>query len=343
MKHLLVLRFSSMGDVAMIIPSIRCLVKSYPELKITVVSKKIYKPFFKEFEQCNFFEIDFKYKHKGFSGLLRLFKELKKLKPTHIADLHSVIRTHILRVLFKINFYRVKKLNKLRKEKKKLFRTKNKVLIPLVPTQYRYAEVFCKLGFNINLTNHQFPLPKALSKSSQEFLSSLDSRKKRIGVAPFASYVGKIYPLDLMQKVISFLQRDHNVFLFGNGKYEIDKLQVWEKAFPNVLGCYNLNSLDLELEIISNLDAMISMDSANGHIAANYNVPVVSLWGLTHPFAGYAPFLSKNENMIVSCNEKYPLIPTSAYGDKLPKNYIDVMRTIDVNEIILAVKKSINN
>ena len=57
MKHLLVLRFSSMGDVAMMIPSLRCLVKSYPNLKITVVSKKTFKPFFKEFEKCNFFEV----------------------------------------------------------------------------------------------------------------------------------------------------------------------------------------------------------------------------------------------------------------------------------------------
>ena len=341
MKHLLVLRFSSMGDVAMMIPSLRCLVKSYPNLKITVVSKKTFKPFFKEFQNCNFFEVDFKNKHKGIRGLLDLFKELKKLKPTHIADLHSVLRTHFLRILFRLSFYRVKKLEKLRKEKKKLFRAKNKVLKPLVPTQYRYAEVFCKLGFNIDLTNHHFPLPKVLSNQSQQFINSLDSTKKLIGVAPFASYVGKIYPLDLMQKVVAFLQQDNNIFLFGNGDYETEKLKVWEKAFPNVLGCYNLNSLDLELEIISNLDVMISMDSANGHIAANYNIAVVSLWGLTHPFAGYAPFMSKNENMLVSDNEKYPLIPTSAYGNKTPRNYEDVMRTIDVNDVILAVNKLI--
>ena len=66
------------------------------------------------------------------------------------------------------------------------------------------------------------------------------------------------------------------------------------------MGCYNLGSLVMELEIISNLDAMVSMDSANGHIAANYNVPVISIWGLTHPFGGYAPFLSIPENTLMS-------------------------------------------
>ena len=199
--------------------------------------------------------------------------------------------------------------------------------------------MFCRLGFNIDLTSHEFPLPKIITDSTQNFLSELESGKKKIGIAPFASFTGKIYPLDLMQKVVGFLQKDHYVFLFGNGKHETDILKVWTKAYPNVLGCYILNSLKSELEIISNLSAMISMDSANGHLAANYNVPVISLWGLTHPFAGYAPFLSKPENELTSDREKYPLLPTSAYGNKTPKGYENVMRTIDVNDVILAVNK----
>ena len=100
--------------------------------------------------------------------------------------------------------------------------------------------MFCKLGFNIDLTNHQFPLPKVLSNQSQQFVDSLDSRKKLIGVAPLHRMLGKYILLDLMQKVVAYLQQDNNIFLFGNGDYETAKLKVWEKAFPNVLGCYNL-------------------------------------------------------------------------------------------------------
>ena len=253
--------------------------------------------------------------------------------------MHSVIRTHFLSFLFKLRFIKIKKINKLRSDKKRLFRKSNKVLKPLIPTQYRYSEVFCRLGFNIDLTSHEFPLPKIITEKTQNFLSELEIGKKKIGIAPFASFTGKIYPLDLMQKVVGFLQNEHYVFLFGNGKYETDILKIWTKAYPNVLGCYVLNSLSSELEIISNLCAMISMDSANGHLAANYNVPVISLWGLTHPFAGYAPFLSKPENELKSDREKYPLLPTSAYGNKTPKGYENVMRTIDVNDVILAVNK----
>ena len=328
-----------MGDVAMIIPSVRCLVKAYPDLKITIVTNRFYKPFFLEFKNINFFATDFKNSHKGVKGLFKLYKELKSLKPTHIADLHSVIRTHFLSMLLKLRLIKIKKIDKLRSDKKKLFKKSNKVLKPLIPTQYRYSEVFCRLGFNIDLTTHEFPLPKIIKNPAQSLFIGLESEKKKIGIAPFASYTGKIYPLDLMQKVVGFLQNDYYVFLFGRGKYETDTLKVWTKAYLNVFGCYDLKSLESELEIISNLSAMISMDSANGHLAANYNIPVISLWGLTHPFAGYAPFLSKSENELLSDRAKYPLLPTSSYGNKTPKGYENVMRTIDVNDVILAVKK----
>ena len=339
MSHLLILRFSSMGDVAMIIPSLRCLTIAYPDIKITVVTNEFYKPFFSEFKNINFFATDFKNSHKGIKGLLKLFKELKNLKPTHVADLHSVLRTHFLAVLFRLRFIKIKKIDKLRPDKKRLFRKSKKVLKPLIPTQYRYSEVFCRLGFNIDLTSHQFPLPKIINDKAQGFLSAMENGKKKIGIAPFASFTGKIYPLDLMQKVVAFLQNENYVLLFGNGKYEIDILKVWVKAYPNALGCYVLDSLESELEIISNLDVMLSMDSANGHLAANYNVPVISLWGLTHPFAGYAPFLSKPENELTSNRETYPMLPTSAYGNKTPKGYENIMRSIDVNDVILAINK----
>ena len=339
MNHLLVLRFSSMGDVAMTIPSLRCLIKKYPETKITVVSKSTFRPFFKEFKNLDFFEVNFKTKHKGLKGVFRLFKELTELKPTHIADLHSVLRTHVLYVLFKLKLYNIKRVDKSRAERKKLFRKNNKIFKPLTPAQYRYSEVFNRLGFNIDLSNHEFSDPYEIN--SQDQIAHIDKSKKWIGIAPFASFNGKIYPLDLMQNIVSFLQRDHQVFLFGNGVYETKKLEIWEKAFQNVFGCYNLKSLEKEIEIISNLDLMISMDSANGHIAANYNVPVIILWGLTHPFAGFAPFLSASENMLVSNREKYPLLPTSAYGKKIPKGYESVMRTIEYKEVIVRALKSL--
>ena len=84
---------------------------------------------------------------------------------------------------------------------------------------------------------------------------------------------------------------------------------------------------------------MISMDSANGHLASNYNVPVITLWGSTHPCLGFTPFGQPKENSIVSNRDRFPFIPTSVYGNKKVKGYEDVMRTIDPKLVIdLAYK-----
>ena len=122
---------------------------------------------------------------------------------------------------------------------------------------------------------------------------------KLIGIAPFAKHAAKMYPLDLMQKIVSYLQEKHNIILFGHGKLEMETINRWSSAFKNVYSCEVLNGFENEISLISNLDLMISMDSANGHIASIYNVPVVTLWGLTHPYAGFATFNHKTENQSV--------------------------------------------
>jgi ADP-heptose:LPS heptosyltransferase len=93
-------------------------------------------------------------------------------------------------------------------------------------------------------------------------------------------------------------------------------------------------SFEEELAMLSNLDAMVSVDTGNGHLAAMYGVPVITLWGNTHPFAGFAPFLQPEENQITANREQFPLIPTSIYGNKVPDGYDKVMETIDCGSVV---------
>jgi ADP-heptose:LPS heptosyltransferase len=79
---------------------------------------------------------------------------------------------------------------------------------------------------------------------------------------------------------------------------------------------------------------MISMDSANGHLAANYNVPVISLWGATHHCLGFAPFSQANTNSLTADRQQYPFLPTTVYGNKIRRGYEDAMRTIDPRTVI---------
>ena len=328
-KHLLIFRFSAMGDVAMLLPVLRCLFQQNTNLKITLVTRKHLNPIFKELEGLNIINPDFRGRHKGFKGLYRFSKELKALKPHRIADVHNVLRTSVLRLFFAGHpWVRVKKLDKGRKEKRKLTQSKKKSLKPLTPQIYRYAEVFAKLGYALDLSRHEFS-PKPMLPSSVKS-DDYDSDRKWIGVAPFAAHKGKVYPLDLLQKTIGYLQQGCSIFLFGHGSEEEAQMEVWTRAFPNV---HRLEmSFSDELDLIANLDLMISMDSANGHLAANYGVPVLTLWGMTHPFLGFAPF--GQDNHLTVDRALFPKTPTSTYGNKVPKGYEKAMRSISPEIVI---------
>ena len=331
-KHIMVLRFSALGDVAMCLPVLRCLFQSYPELHLTVVTRKRFAPLFEELPNTTVFCPDFGGAHKGIGGLYRLYKTLLAQRPNAIADLHNVLRTKILRSYFAPRFWiRKAVLDKGRKAKKQLTRARQKTLVPLVPQIHRYAQVFERLGFPVSLNSHEFP-PKPLCPNTAALKPDQD--KKWIGVAPFAAHKGKQYPLDLMQKVVAFLQQDYQIILFGFGREERAQLDVWAKAYQNVVNATSVYAFDAELRLIAQLDLMISMDSANGHLAANYNIPVISLWGATHPCLGFAPFGQADSNSLTADRQQYPLLPTAVYGNKIRRGYEDAMRSIAPKSVI---------
>jgi ADP-heptose:LPS heptosyltransferase len=333
--HLIVFRFSAMGDVAMLVPVFRCLFSQNPDLKVTLVTKPFFVPIFKEFSQLQIITPDFKNTHKGIKGLWALFLELKAIRPTAVADLHAVLRTHVLRQFFRVFGYRVCKINKGRQEKRRLTRSNNKIFVPLQTTHYRYAEVFSKLGLAMDMTLHHYPDPPILTAALAKDLP--EKTVPWIGIAPFAAHAGKVYPLDLMQKVVAYLQKDHHVFLFGGGDSEAQQCALWEKAYPKVTSVAARFSFADELLLISSLNAMLSMDSGNAHLASNYSIPVVTLWGQTHPFAGFAPFGQPASFALTPDRVRFPKLPTSVYGAKTPTGYSEVMRTITPKQVIETV------
>ncbi len=308
-------------------------------MNVTFVTKKTYTPLFYEFSNIQILELDTNDRHRGFNGLFNLYMDIKKLNPFGVVDIHGSLRTNILNLFFFFSSIRYRKIYKGRIEKKSLTRKKNKVLVPLTPIIYRYADVLRKMGFPVDLSNHEFPSKFIAPKKFNELFSN--SKLKWIGIAPFAKHIGKIYPLDLTQKLISFLQRKNKVFLLGSDGEEENKLKVWEKAYSNVYSLAGKYSLSDQIKIISNLDLVISMDSANAHIASNYDIPVITIWGVTHPYAGFSPWNQNSDRCILSDRSLYPLIPTSVYGNVCPEGYENCMRTITPEKIIEVVKKTI--
>ncbi|NMH25779.1 glycosyltransferase family 9 protein [Flavobacterium solisilvae] len=324
-----------MGDVAMTVPVIRALVEQNSDVKITVVSRPFFKPFFDGISNVDFFAVDVKERHKGFFGLLKLYSDLKKLNIDAVADLHNVLRSQIIRTLFSLSGKKVAATDKGRAEKRALTRAENKVFQPVKTMVERHVETFKKLGFSVDLSLPSFPEKAILS----EEILSVSGKKdnfKWIGIAPFAQYESKVYPLDLMQKVVDNLALKSNtkIFLFGGGKEETEKLNALSKQRENIVVVAGKLKFNQELQLISNLDVMLSMDSGNAHIAAMLGTKVITLWGATHPFAGFAPFNQPLENCLTADRNQYPLLPTSVYGNKKVEGYEDVMRSISVESIV---------
>ncbi len=337
------MRLSAMGDVAMTVPVLRAFVQQYPEVKITFVSRPFFKPFFEEIPNVTFFAFDENERHKGFVGLIRFFKDLQKLPIDAFADLHNVLRSKVVRNLFALSGKKVAAVNKGRAEKKALTRSENKVFKPLTSMFERHAKVFEQLGFPLNLSNPIFPEKSILDSETENLIGK--THQNIIGIAPFAQYGGKVYPLDLMQLVIDKLAQNplNTILLFGGGKKEIEILDSFAKDKSNVINIAGKIKFQQELQLISNLDVMLSMDSGNAHLAAMLGVKVITLWGATHPYAGFLPFNQSMQNVLTADRTQFPKLPTSVYGNKKVEGYENAMRTITPEEVVKKMESMFLN
>lgn len=334
-KHILVIRLSAMGDVAMTVPVLRAFTKQYPDVKLTVLTREFFTPLFRGLDNVTVFSADVKGKHKGVRGLYKLSREIKPLKCDAVADLHKVLRSKVLKPMLGIR--KVATINKGRKEKKQLI--KGKEFKQLKTTHQRYADVFNTFGYPVDISNPTFPEPAKLNDTCLKLIGK--SNKKRIGIAPFAAHESKMYPIEQMEQVIEVLSEDYQVLLFGGGKREKQILNYFESEEKGIINLAGKLSFDEELDVISNLDLMLSMDSGNAHLAAMFGIPVVTIWGVTHPYAGFAPFNQSADNCLLANREQYPKIPTSVYGNKFPEGYKNAAGSIAVETIVNKLKSVI--
>lgn len=323
----------------MTLPVISAFVTQYPDVKITVLTKAFFKPMFAQFQNLSVFEADVQGEHKGVFGLWKLYKKLSTLEINAVADLHNVLRSKVLKRYFRFEKIPVFQIDKGRPEKKALTRKKDKVFRPLKTTHDRYADVFAAMGFPIDLTKAKSLAREELTEKMLALIGR--ENKKWLGIAPFAAFEGKMYPLELIEKVIAILNSSANykLLLFGGGNLEKGKLQQFENKYENCTQVVDKLTFSEELALISNLDGMLSMDSGNGHLAAMYGVPVITLWGVTHPYAGFYPFGQDANNALLADRKRFPLIPTSVYGNKMPDGYEKAMETISPETVVEKVRR----
>ena len=347
-EHILVIRFSALGDVAMTVPVIWALAHQYPDIRITMLSRSYARTLFDDLApNVSFMEADLKVEYHGIKGLNALYRRLVAKQFTKVADLHNVLRSEYLRMRFNLGHYRVEHINKHRKDRRQLTSNKSKILQQLPTSFNNYVSVFERLGYPIDISQFHSIFPEEggnLNLLPKE-IGPKKSFEQWIGIAPFAAHDGKIYPPRLMEQVIFQLIQKYpqcRIFFFGQGEKETKYFAIWHGQYHQCINatryCENMYQ---ELIIMSHLDVMLSMDSANMHLASLTATSVVSVWGATHPYSGFMGFNQPDDNAIqldLECR------PCSIYGQKTcQRGDYACLQNIPPERIVDKITSIINN
>lgn len=318
-EHILIIRFSALGDVAMLVPVVSSLARQYPHVRITVLSRPFARALFEGLApNVGFMEADLKGEYHGMKGLNALYRRLVAKNFTAVADMHSILRSGYLRMRFNMARYRVEHINKHRQERRQLTVAVGKQLRQLPTSFQNYADTLARLGYPVQLDfTSIFPPAGGNLRLLPDVIGEKKAFQQWIGIAPFAAHQGKIYPTEKMEQVVAETVRRHpscRIFLFGGGTAEHRVLNAWAERYPNAINASALlGSLQNELILMSHLDVMVSMDSANMHLASICGTRVVSVWGATHPFAGFAGWRQRESYAVQAA---LPCRPCSIYGAK---------------------------
>lgn len=314
-------RFSAIGDVTMSIPVVYSACRCYPDVRFIMVTRRSMQNIFvNPPENLTVVGVDLKDDYKGIPGMRRLASELKKgYRVDAFIDLHDVIRTRILGFFLKSKGVKIFRLHKGRANKKALTRRRNKVMLPLISSRARYREAFFNAGLPLSerFDGLYFGRNAAPVSLFAEITKPKNYGEVWVGIAPFAAHKGKIYPPEKMEQVLSRLilsRPDVKVFLFGGGEEETRLLDEWASRYPRVQSNAGKRyGFAAELALLNHIDTLVTMDSANMHLASVAGTPTLSVWGATHPYCGFKGWRQPDTNTVslnMTCR------PCSVFGEK---------------------------
>lgn len=327
--HIIISRFSAIGDVAMTIPVVYGLAQANPSYRFTMLTKRGMTRIFVN-PPRNLEVIGLDFKGSPLSDYRTLADAVDAVKDKgdgndgrYFVDLHDVMRSRLLSLVCLLRGYKTLRFDKARKAKRDIIRHSPKAPREVSSNFIRYAAPFARIhGIKPAAAFRSiFPDGKGDKALFEHLTDHLRKGERRIGIAPFAAHEGKIYPPELMKQVIDLLaaKSDTRIYLFGGGRREAEILSGWAAGHGNVTSLAGSGlSLEAELSLMGHLDIMVTMDSANMHFASLVGTPTLSIWGATSPVTGFAPYQSPdsprpNEYIQVDGLE---CRPCSVFGDK---------------------------
>ncbi len=311
--NVLVMRFSALGDVAMTIPVLYPVCRANPATRFVMLTKPWPASMFHDRpDNLMVVGVDFKQECKGALGLIRLAARLRNQYGIDaVADLHNVLRSSVIAFYMHLHGIPVARLDKERKHRKAL--VTHRTSDPVTPTHNRYLNVFKQLGLQVADDFTRMFDGKPLPVTS--IVPPKEPSQRWIAVSPFSAHQGKCYPIELMAQVVAQLSKRENywIFLMGGGKDEKLALRPLAKDNRHVISMAEIkHGFTDEYALLAKCDLMLTMDSANMHLASLMGLKAVTIWGATAPscgFQGYGQTAVDDIQLELDCR------PCSIYGE----------------------------
>ena len=313
-RNVLVMRLSALGDVAMTIPVLYPACRANPDTRFVMITKAWPASMFHDRpDNLMVVGIDVNKEYKGLFGLIKLASHLRKQYDIDaVADLHSVMRTWIIGVWMKLCGIPVARLDKQRARRKALINHKSDE--PVTPTHDRYRQVFQQLGIEVPDDFTRLYDGKPLPVSP--IVLDKEPGQRWIAISPFSAHEGKVYPLKLMEQVIAQLSKRDNywIFLMGGGKAEKIALRAIARNNERVISMAEIkHGFTDEYALFGKCDLMLTMDSANMHLASLMGLKAITIWGATAPACG---FLGYGQDPGIDIQLDMDCRPCSIYGER---------------------------
>ena len=305
----LLLRFSTLGNVAMTVPVVSSLVRLQPSDRFVIVSSKGYNGMFYGMYNVLFHEVSFSL---GLSAVSALYRQLSAYRPDAVIDLQSNLFTAALCALFRLHSTPVYVIRYGRWQK--LLSIFRRGPVSSLPTEFeRYSHTLLEAGLHTDTQFVSIPVNEKARNRINELYSPKKSRC--IGIAPFAKHRSNILPAGTMKRIIGHFahSEDTQVYLFGAGDIECEMLRQWSNIYPNTFSIAGKLALEEELELMRQLDVMICMDSANQHLSSLVGLRAVSVWLGTHPAIGFYGWKQRSGDCI-QC--QLPCRPCTIHGTR---------------------------
>ena len=316
-KKILIIRFSSIGDIVLTTPVIRCVKKQFPDAEVHYVTKEVFKnilihnPYI---DKVHTFKED----------ISELYEPLKAENFDVVIDLHKNLRSLRLKQKLKAKNYSFDKLN-LQKFLAVNFKQINK--LPNKHIVDRYFDAVAPLGIKSDGKG----LDHFIHQNDRVDVSSLLTdhlQKTFVALVVGGSYFTKKIPLNKLSEICKNSKLP--IIVLG-GKEDKPVGDELKKQFPQLINTCGQYTINQSASIIEQAEWVVSSDTGLMHIAAAYNKKIISMWGNTIPEFGMSPYLPNLENKILEV-KNLSCRPCSKLGyKKCPKGHFKCMNDLDVS------------